>query len=547
MRKMLRLLPAAAILAIAVPASAQVPEIGIVTDDCTTPIDPSAGNPLDAAELYAVKVPQGSGDCTDLLFDLRATGGQQGGGADASGLLWGVPPNWRAGQLATDTQITILVYPPAAAGQGHRISIDSDDTSTQDFGISARQTIGNSIPSSYAGAGLAGIDLTLPGGSATYGVKLAGTGSTATANFPQMAGAAGVLQAVEVAFAPLIEVNNVDWTGNGCSVAGRLANQATASPAGNDGAIIGYNVYRVTGTAGTVPTPTDFYNASIDADPATGWQYMMPLTSSFTINAGDPAPGAAGTNSPIDSIPNDLGGLQNADGSYSTGDEVMIFQDSLANRGTARATGTAPVTGTSYWYAFQPVMCGNVSQFASLAFSSGQFNGDHATSVSALAAGDDAVDLDLDGNIEFFSPQADAGLPGLGLAYNGLPALSAPVFADGTRALPATGDVTLTGNMSGANVNITFQAGMQSGNVQGFNVYRGAGDARVRVNEQLILAQGTESSVYQLVDDAVQARRLSKGGSVQYMVEIVYNDGHTSLVGPFAVAVERQAPARRSR
>src|SRR5436190_3753958 len=318
MRKMLQLIPAA-ILAIALPAAAQVPIIGIITDDCTTIVDPTAGA-ADAPELIAVKIPAG-GDCSDLLFDLRAgSAGLVAGGADASGSLYGVPPNWRAPQAATDTQVVILIYPPATANGGSRLAIDSDDTATQDFTLAARQTLGNSIPSSYSGAGLAGIDLTLPAGSATYGVKLAGTGSTATANFPQLAGAGGVLQAIEVAFAPLVEVNNTDWTGNGCSVAGRVANQATTTPAGNDGAIMGYNVYRVTGTAGTTPTRADFYAASTDSNPATGWQYFMPLTSSFTINSADPAPGAAGTNSPIDTVPNDLGGLQNTDGAFGSGD-----------------------------------------------------------------------------------------------------------------------------------------------------------------------------------------------------------------------------------
>src|SRR5204862_8141835 len=109
-------------------------------------------------------------------------------------------------------------------------------------------------------------------------------------------------------------------------------------------------------------------------------------------------------------VPDDLGGLQNTEGAFGSGDEVMVFQDSLANRGTARATGTAPTTGGSYWYALQPVMCGTIAALGTVSFSSGQFGGDHTSSASALAAGDDAIDLDLDGTIDFFSPQADAGL-----------------------------------------------------------------------------------------------------------------------------------------
>jgi hypothetical protein len=552
MRNILRSLPAAAALAMALPAFAQVPSLGIVTDDCTTPIDNSAGPATDNAVLISVKV-SGSGSYTDMLFDLRAEGGLQAGGADRGGTLWNVPPNWRLTQGPADTQVVILIYPPAAAGQGYRVAIDSDLFSNQDQGINARQIIGNSIPVSYAAAGLAPIGLVLPGTSATYGVKLKGAAPAATANFPQIAGAGGALQGIEVAFSPLIEVNNVDWTGNACSVAGSLANQATTSPAGNDGAIIGYNVYRLAGTAAAPPTANAFYTASLNNDPTDGWQYFIPMTSTLNLTMADntglvvPTPPAGG-----DSAPNDLGGMQNPDGVFGTGDEVMVFQDSAANRGQARASGSAPALGTSYWYAFQPVIGGSPSDFTAVGFGSGggTFNGNHTTGMdlSSLAVGADAVDLDLNGTPDFFSPQADKGQPGLGLMYNGNPAISAPVFADTTRPLPAAGGhVTLSGHIDGQNVAITFQSGLEAGTVKGFNVYRGVDSSAVRVNTQLILAQGSESSVYQLVDDAVQARRLSRGGSVPYSVEIVYQDGHTSTVGPFTVTLEHQAPGRRSR
>ena len=146
MRKMLRLLPTAAILAIALPAAAQQqPMVGIVMDGCTTVVDPTAG-PADTAELYGWKVPT-SGDCTDMQFDLRAKagGGREAGGSDGSGVLWGLGSNWRGAAAITDTRVSILVYPPGAANDGYRISVDSDDINSQDLAISMRQTIGSSI------------------------------------------------------------------------------------------------------------------------------------------------------------------------------------------------------------------------------------------------------------------------------------------------------------------------------------------------------------------------------------------------------------------
>jgi hypothetical protein len=502
-------------------------------------------NDAENAELIAVKV-AASGTCTDILFDLTQTGGMNAGGAttgDAVNVQWLCPPNWTNPQVGSDAHFALLIYPPAAGSMANRMMIDSGTISNQDFTAAAVQTVGNSIPSSYTGT--QGIDLNLSSAGA-YSVKLRGPAGATSAGFPR-----GANGGVEVAFAPLAEVNTVDLIGGGCTVAGETRNPGAPSGAGDlDGVILGYNVYRLSGTAGTPPTAMQFYTASLDADATNGWQYFMPLTQGHSLGAMDTNPGGAGTPSPSDSSPNDLSGLQNVDGVMYSGDEVMIFQDSAANRGVARTSGAGPVVGTGYWYAFQPVMCGDVAYYSvARGFGPGGslFNGDHGSSLSALGAGDDSVDLDLDGNIEFFSPQADVGAqPGLGLTYNGLPVLSQPVFGQ-MDPLAAGGGVTLSGTVDGANVNITFQTGLEAGDVQGFNVYRGVADARVRVNEQLILVQGTESSVYQLVDDAVQARRLSRGGAVQYAVEIVYTDGTTSEVGPFSVTLGSQAPARRAR
>ena len=96
-----RLVSVLALLVLALPANPGGVLIGIVTDDCTTPVDPSAGRPGDQAELLAFKVPA-TGDCTDILFDIRATGDLLAGGTDAVGLLWGMPANWRTSIAAAE-------------------------------------------------------------------------------------------------------------------------------------------------------------------------------------------------------------------------------------------------------------------------------------------------------------------------------------------------------------------------------------------------------------------------------------------------------------
>ena len=542
MRTTKTFLLAAGILSLGSLAVAQTPVASIIaTGGCGGIMD----NDADNAILIGVKIPT-TGACTDMLFDLRQTGGLNIGGADvgnASNPLSTLPPNWTNAQVPTDDHIFYVIYPPAAGSRANRMGIDSGTINNQDFTAVAVQTVGNSIPSSYPGT--QGIDLNLA--TTSYSVKLRGPGSTATTGFPR-----GANGGIEVAFSPLAEVNDTDLIGGGCDVAGETRNPGPSNPDPQvDGGIIGYNVYRVVGTAGTPPTANDFYTQSLDADPSQGFQYFMPLYVSYDLGAADTNPGAPTPPAPNDLRPNDLGGLQNPDGVMYSGDEVMIFQDSAANRGTTRQSGTAPVAGTGYWYAFQPVLCGAMADWAGpRGFSGGgtTLNGDHGSSASALAAGDDTVDLDLNGTPDFFSPQWDVGVTdGLGFMYNALPVFTEFVFGSVNPAA-AGGSLVLTGRMDGQNVNLTFQTGLEAGDVQGFNVFRGVGDSRVRVNEQLILAQGTESSVYQLVDDATQARRLSKGGSVQYTVDIVYTDGHTNTVGPFAVTIGGgNAPGRRTR
>jgi hypothetical protein len=529
MRTTFRFLLAASLLASGTSALGQaVPVAGVVaTEDCTGLMF----NDTENAELIVVKI-QTAGACTDMLFDFRQTGGLNAGGAtvgDDVNVQWLVPPNWTNGQLASDAHFAYVVYPPAAASRANRMMVDSGTIANQDFTAATIQTVGNSIRSTVP-APSRGIDLTLSS-SGTYSVKLAGQGGATTAGFPR-----GANGGVEVAFAPLSEVNNTDLIGGGCDVSGEARSPSNPADPQVDGGIVGYNIYRLAGTAGSPPTAQNFYDASINANADDGFQYFLPVTQSYDLAALDNlSAGGPGTPAGSDTNPNDLGGLQNPDGVMYTGDEVMIYQDSATNRGVPRSSGTAPAAGQGYWYAAQPVLCGVSTDWAaSRGFgpAGGLLVGNHGMNVSALGAGNDAVDLDLDGTIEFFSPQWDAGTNvGLGFTYNSLPVLTEPVFGSINPA-PAVGRVALTGQLSGQNLALTLQGGLE-GDVKGYNVLRGTGADAVRVNSQLILANGNEGTVYQINDDAIQARRLSRGGVVQYTVEIVYQDDHTTLAGPF--------------
>src|SRR6185503_17566165 len=135
-------------------------------------------------------------------------------------------------------------------------------------------------------------------------------------------------------FAPIAE-RNPDMIGSsGCSIGGEVRDEAAGF-----GMIVGYNVFRLPGTAAVVPTPRDFVGA---------WQYYIPFDS-FDLNVADTVgvagpdmnndglPDGDGTDAPSDSLPNDLAGLHNPDGLPYTGDEVILFQDSAKNPdGTAR-------------------------------------------------------------------------------------------------------------------------------------------------------------------------------------------------------------------
>lgn len=527
MRNAMRFLLVGAVAAtLAVPASAQVLVQGRVAEPgCTGVVSDISAAPF-GGELYVFKVASAASSSTDVLFDLSNKGGMAAGGALVGGSgPWSVPPNWRNPQAPDDVHYAIITLGPDATA-ANRVYLDSGTISPFNYGFAMYQTVGDSLPTGTD----AGIGLTLPGAT-QYTVDL-GAGS---ADFPQ-AGSGGIT----VAFSPLAEVNRTSLSGP-CTIAGDT--DAAGDPDGIRGLVIGYNVYRLP-DAGGAPTAADFQNG--------GFQYFIDLTT-FDPQTSDSTPGGPGMDAPTDMGLGDLAGMQNPDGDMYTGDEVLIFQDTdsntIAGSGTVvpRTTGSAPVLGTTYWYAFQPVVAGMVSQYASVGFAngSGAFPGDHTMDLDMNGMAD-AVDLDLDGTPEFISPQAEAGLPGLGLTWNSQIVISNPQqgsFAN----LPAGGQISLTGAPTEDGVSIQFSTGLESGDVAAYNVYRVAGDSRVQVNREPILPIGGESNVYQVVDGRTGRARVARGGIYRYVVETVYGDGSTTEAGPFEVQIGEERGARRSR
>jgi surface antigen len=494
-------------------------------------------------ELYALKLTTSAPPAvrdTDWLFDLREKGGlQSNGGTVLAPDNYSIGEAWNVSQADTDVHFVYITYPAAAPGQPAKVFIDSGVRAAFDFQVAAVQQIGNSLPATVD----AGIGLTIPGTNTQYGATL--RPATAPKMFPVGASPSGsaTYGSVNIAFSPLAEVNSNDRVAGVCDIGGVNLNPLDPTR----GAIIGYNVYRIPAT-GTAPPPHSEFDrvARTLSDADGGWVYFLDLRT-FNVTLAD---GTATGNAPSDTAVTDLAGLQNPDGRMYSGDEVLILQDNENRAGVTRtrANELAPMPGVNYWYAVQPVVRGNVSSFPNtLGFTVNDvMQGQHQLDLNGDGSFD-AIDLDLNGTADFISFQAEArngSQDGLGLTAGSMPALSAPMFFNGALALPAFGQVSLSGSLRGNDVNVQFTTGLEKGNVLGYNVYRVTGDQRVRVNEQPILAQGSESNVYSIVDSATRSRGVR---SVDYMVEIVYSDGTAStMVGPFAVSLDQQ-PVRRRR
>jgi hypothetical protein len=175
--------------------AAQVPILGLYSDDCATALDPSAAHD----EFYAFKMTD-TGDTPDVLFDTRSNGGTNVV-ADLGTGLYLIAPNWAIGMGASDFAVTVLTSP------GH-VYLDSGRATDSDLHATSPQVVGT-------------IDGVAPGLVASnYGFELR--------------------------FHPLVQI--AADTVPDCSMAG--------DPTGGLRPIIGYDVYRVADTGTTPPLST---------------------------------------------------------------------------------------------------------------------------------------------------------------------------------------------------------------------------------------------------------------------------------------------------
>lgn len=512
MRKTSALLLAGALGLGAASTASAITWSGVVADPAC-----AAGADLSSAELYIWKLKPGADvGYTDLQYDLRNKGGSNIGDTTIqSPPQWQTPGNFREAAAGTDVVFTLVTF------DNGDITYNSGEQGVTggDLSFTPRIPVGTSWPAAEGSVTPIGLGAAAgnPAINLTWGLT------------PEVAGASPTF-------------------GVGCHVAGLAPDPTTGG-----GIFAGYNVYRLANTGGT-PTTQDFYDATLDGDPATGgFQYFAPM-GAFDLTVGDPdtGPGMGGG----DPLPvSDLAGLNNPDAMAWTGDEQAIFQDGPGTQRGGRSIGVAPSLGSVYWYAVQPVVgradtnAITIGDLASATLGTG--TGVMPTGMDVVTGGGiDSADVDNDGTIDFFSPQADFGIGGFGLTHGSLPLLSPPTMID-FNAFGVGTEIELEGDFSGGDVELAFTAANESGDVLGYNVYRHHGDVRVPVNEAPVLASGGEGSVYRLVDDLSQvSRRLSRSGSFTYSIDVLYNDGtEPSTVGPFVVEMggREEVPARRRR
>ena len=507
MRNVMRISILAGLLALPFGAAAQTPTIGTVTD--------SGGGALPGnCELYAVKA-TGSAN-TDWQAHLFAKGGSGVGLTmpdfdQSSGTYQVLAGNFTMPEAPSHVVAAFVTCPN---GQLH---FDSGDLSTGfNFMNSAHlQTVGNS----YTG------NLTIPGDGSGYDVDM-GSGAV---TFPVIGSDSGgtVGQSINYAFAPFGELNVGDlaWQWGGGA-----ADPGSSIPSG--GFIVGYNVYRMA-DGGSVPDA-----ATLGA--MTNFVGFVSMDFDQTVGDG----GAAGMDAPADNnAAGDFAGMQNADSAAYTGDEIMLFQDGSQLARDMATAHVAPADPTvAYWYAVQPVVGGvSVADFANVSLV-GTPAADYAEDLTGNDT-DDWVDLDLDGSPDFYSPNENAGIPGLGLTYGGAPLLSPAALSDPTR-LPATEYLGLDVEMDRrGGVSLSLNTALEAGNVLGYNVFRVAGDSRDQVNGSLIAARGGNGNTYEIVDERFSGRRAR---SLAYEVEVVYNDGTpTATFGPFTAEQTVRGSNRR--
>lgn len=478
-----------------------------------------------AGELYVIKTHNpgiGPDEHMDWMFDLTGKAGRAMASCDVGGSTWFVPDGFKQNPVPPEEVFGFLTYPDGW------LAVDSASLRGDGvLGLVQRQHVGDSLPIGVSN----GIGLVLPGSAAQYTAGIVDR-SGAMALFP-----IGTARAIEVAFSPIAEINAADVDGAGCTVGGEVIDEAAQF-----GMIVGYNVFRLPGTPSVVPSPGDFVGA---------WQYYIPYDS-FDLAVpdtlgtagpdanGDTLPDGDGTPAPSDGLPYDLAGLQNPNGIPHDGDEVLIFQDSWLNPdGSPRATGTGPdLSGAiGYWYAFQPVIYQHAtvpSDYNGRGFGrNDEFAGQHTMDRDGDGIGE-ALDFDMDGDMEFYSPQIVSGQNGLGLTNGGLPLLSAPVFGRVNPLIGVSGPRLDARVVGSATVELTLVAGFETANIVGYEVKRMASEALTPVNPGLIVARGGEGNVYRVNDRVPASRRLAR---LAYTVEVVRSDAPRQQFGPFFVDV----------
>lgn len=348
---------------------------------------------------------------------------------------------------------------------------------------------------------------------------------------PALPAGYGTMSGIEVRFAPLVVRDDTDR--GGCTVGGAEQDPGGAQP----GFVVGYNILRAPGVA-SVPC----------AQGALVFQYFVDLRT-LDFDCVEPLPpGPDLALSPCDLNPEgDLVGLVNPDGLPDTGDEVIVFGDTDENPdGTPRSMGTAPFRGQGYWYALQAVVAGSVSEFASVTLGSA---GDPPRDMRADVDRDGLFDaVSPDGaSVAFWSPQAEYGLPGLGLVdtCGGGNCSCRMFFVDygAGGPLPALGRLELEATVSGRDVLLEIATGFETADVVGFRVYRVQSGERRPVGDTLIAARGGDGNVYRVVDAGARRAAASARAGLAWEVDVLHSDGTpVETFGPFTLA-----PGRRSR
>ena len=404
-------------LLLAAPADAQTPTVGYLrgADDCVPVIDIKA----DGGELFSLKV-NGSAGHADWAIHMGAKGGANVGIQDgdvggphvgAENAYQVIASNFREPEQPSDVVTVYVTFPNGA------VAIDSGDLSTGFNFVTGvvQQVVGNSQPFVVPNAGIR-----IPGDRAAYTADL-GSGPEL---FPR-----AVVGGWEVAWAPLLEIHDVagvlpgdDPSEGRCTVAGGAGDLDASREQQSWGTLAGYNVYRLPAD-GARPS-----RAEIGA--LENFVYFAPVRADVIV-------------------PDQLSELIDPDGTPQTGDEILLFRDVALNPdGSARQIGLAPEPGRNYWHVIQPVTMGDIGGWSDLEFTFSWEGPEPVTERWVPLRDDWRTDLDGDGSFDsvalprydppdegsgptFYSPQAEWGLPGLGLTNGGLPLLSPVVHTAG--------------------------------------------------------------------------------------------------------------------